>query len=91
MVSLEVPNTLVYESRFTYVGAESSGYYRWTMSIAPEDTGARVIRRMERRGVPWWFMVLQRIVSWPLFEASGVVKELRRLKERLEPPPASFP
>ncbi|HLF71385.1 MAG TPA: SRPBCC family protein [Dehalococcoidia bacterium] len=70
-------------SRFVYECEDSSGHYRWTFTLTPEDGGTRLSHLSERLEAPIYVRVMQPIL-WPFVGAKMVGGGVANIKRNLE-------
>lgn len=78
VLEMDAPRRFVYE-----MDTSTSGVWRWTMTITPENGGTRLAHRGEGVKVPGWFKVLQPI-TFPLVGRKMATKGLANIKARIE-------
>jgi hypothetical protein len=71
-------------NRFVYECTDTSGHYRWTMTLRAVGTSTELTQSAERLEGPLWVRVIQSWLLWPLSGRRSVVKGLANIKARLE-------
>jgi uncharacterized protein YndB with AHSA1/START domain len=75
---------MVPPSRFVYeCDTSTSGIWRWTMTITPEDGGTRLASRGDGIKTPGWFKVVQKF-TFPFVGRKMATKGLANIKAKVE-------
>jgi uncharacterized protein YndB with AHSA1/START domain len=78
VVEVERPSRLVYESK------DSSGLWRWTMQLTPEDGGTRLTQGRQQVSAALPFKFMEAIYMWPVFGKKMVGTGLQNIKRNVE-------
>lgn len=70
--------------RFAYISDDGLAPHRWSFDIVPEGGGCHVTFSMQRMTDPWWAVVIQPLILFPLVGHPGMVKGLASIKRHLE-------
>ncbi len=71
-------------SRFVYECEDSSGQWRWIMTLTPEEQGVRLNHRFERIHAPLWVLLTQTWLVYPLVGKAAVRIGLAKIKANVE-------
>lgn len=70
--------------RLAYISDDGLAPHRWTFVIVPESGGSRVTFSLERMTDPWWAVVAQPLILFPLVGHPGMISGLASIKRNLE-------
>ncbi len=70
--------------RFVYECEDSSGRWRWTMALQPENQGTRLVHRFERIRAPLWVLLIQTWLLYPMVGKPAMRKGLANIKTQVE-------
>lgn len=78
VLEMAAPSRFVYECE-----TSTSGTWRWTMTLTPENGGTRLAHRGDGLKVPGWFKVMQPL-TFPFVGRKMATKGLQNIKARIE-------
>ena len=78
VIEMDAPRRFAYEC-----DTSTSGYWRWTMTLTPENGGTRLATLGEGLKTPAWFKAVQRF-TFPFVGRKMATKGLANIKARVE-------